>query len=103
MIDRRLLTHFDWPLLILVLIISFIGVFNLYSATFGEVESHLYAKQILWIGIGLALAIFITVFDYRFYRDFAYIFYGISLILLMGVTALVIICKMIMRMLKNTI
>ena len=85
MIDRRLLTHFDWPLLILVLIISFIGVFNLYSATFGEVESHLYAKQILWIGIGLALAIFITVFDYRFYRDFAYIFYGISLILLMGV------------------
>ncbi len=85
MIDRRLLTHFDWPLLILVLIISFIGVFNLYSATFGEVESHLYAKQILWIGIGLALAIFITVFDYRFYRDFAYIFYGISVILLMGV------------------
>ncbi len=85
MIDRRLLTHFDWPLLILVLIISFVGVFNLYSATFGEVESHLYAKQILWIGIGLALAIFITVFDYRFYRDFAYIFYGISLILLMGV------------------
>jgi rod shape determining protein RodA len=85
MIDRRLLTHFDWPLLILVLIISFIGVFNLYSATFGEAESHLYAKQILWIGIGLALAIFITVFDYRFYRDFAYIFYGISLILLMGV------------------
>jgi len=85
MIDRRLLTHFDWPLLILVLIISFTGVFNLYSATFGEVESHLYAKQVLWIGIGLALALLITVFDYRFYRDFAYIFYGISLILLMGV------------------
>lgn len=71
MIDRRLLAHFDWPLLILVLIISFIGVFNLYSATFGEMESHLYAKQILWLGIGLALALFITVFDYRLYRDFA--------------------------------
>ncbi len=85
MIDRRLLTHFDWPVLTLVLIISFIGVLNLYSATFGEVESHLYAKQILWIGIGLAFALFITVFDYRFYRDFAYIFYGISLVLLMAV------------------
>jgi len=85
MIDRRLLTHFDWPVLTLVLIISCIGVLNLYSATFGEVESHLYAKQILWIGIGLAFALFITVFDYRFYRDFAYIFYGISLLLLMAV------------------
>jgi len=85
MIDRRLLTHFDWPVLILILIISCIGVLNLYSATFGEVESHLYAKQILWIGIGLAFALFITVFDYRFYRDFAYIFYGISLVLLIAV------------------
>jgi len=85
MIDRRLLTHFDWPLLILVLTISFIGVFNLYSATFGEAESNLYAKQILWMGIGLAFALFITVFDYRFYRDLAYIFYGISLVLLMAI------------------
>jgi rod shape determining protein RodA len=85
MIDRRLLAHFDWPLLIFVLIISLIGVFNLYSATFGEVESHLYAKQMLWIGIGLALALFVTVFDYRIYRDFAYLFYGISLISLVAV------------------
>jgi rod shape determining protein RodA len=85
MIDRRLFAHFDWQLLALVLVISSIGVLNLYSATFGEAESHLYAKQILWIGIGLALALFITIFDYRVYQDFAYIFYGISLILLMGV------------------
>jgi len=87
MIDRRLLTHFDWPLLTLVLIISFIGVVNLYSATFGEADSSLYAKQILWIGIGLALALFITVFDYRFYRDLAYVFYAISLVLLTAVLA----------------
>jgi len=83
MIDRRLLTHFDWPLLTLVLIISSIGVLNLYSATFGSAESNLYARQILWIGIGLAFTLFITVFDYRFYRDLAYIFYGVSLVLLM--------------------
>ena len=85
MIDRRLLAHFDWPLLTLVLIISFIGVLNLYSATFGGEESYLYAKQLLWIGIGLAFALFITVFDYRLYRDFAYIFYGIALVLLMTI------------------
>ncbi|UCD70677.1 MAG: rod shape-determining protein RodA [Syntrophobacterales bacterium] len=100
MIDRRLLAHFDWPLLILVLIISFIGVFNLYSATFGEVESYLYAKQILWMGIGLALTLFITVFDYRLYRDFAYIFYGISLVLLMAVFIYSIIHPEVSRWIK---
>jgi rod shape determining protein RodA len=87
MIDRRLLAHFDWTLLTLVLIISFIGVINLYSATFGEAESSLYGKQILWIGIGLALALLITIFDYRFSRDLAYVFYGISLALLIAVFA----------------
>lgn len=85
MIDRRLLAHFDWQLLALVLVISFIGVLNLYSATFGEAESHLYGKQIVWIGIGLALALSITIFDFRLYQDFAYFFYGISLVLLTGV------------------
>lgn len=85
MIDRRLLTHFDWPLLTLVLIISFIGVVNLYSATFGEADSSLYTKQLLWIGIGLGLALFVTAFDYRFYRDLAYVFYAISLALLTAV------------------
>ncbi len=87
MIDRRLLAHFDWTLLTIVLIVSFIGVVNLYSATFGEAESSLHGKQILWIGIGLALALFITIFDYRFYRDLAYVFYGISLVLLVAVFA----------------
>jgi rod shape determining protein RodA len=100
MIDRRLLTHFDWPLLTLVLIISFIGVLNLYSATFGEVESNLYAKQILWIGIGLVFALFITVFDHRFYRDLAYIFYGISLVLLMAIFVYNIINPEVSRWIK---
>ncbi len=45
----------------------------------------MYAKQMLWIGIGLALALLVTVFDYRIYRDFAYLFYGISLISLAAV------------------
>jgi rod shape determining protein RodA len=85
MIDRRLLTHFDWTLLTLVLIISLIGVVNLYSATFGGADSSLHVKQILWIGIGLGLAFFITVLDYRFYRDLAYVFYAISLLLLLAV------------------
>jgi rod shape determining protein RodA len=100
MIDRRLFTHFDWPLLTLVLLISLIGVLNLYSATFGEAQSNLYAKQILWIGIGIVLALIITVFDYRLYNDFAHILYGISLVLLMAIFAYSTVNPEVSRWLK---
>ncbi len=33
MFDRRLLTHFDWVLLLVVVTVAGIGILNLYSAT----------------------------------------------------------------------
>jgi len=86
--DRRLILNFDWPLFILVLLLSGIGVLNIYSAGYSIKDFHqvpLYVKQIQWILIGvtgMAVAFFI---DYRFLCRHAYFFYGISVILLLVV------------------
>lgn len=84
-LDRRLILNFDWTLFILVLIISGIGLLNIYSAGFSLTDlrqTPLYIKQIQWILVGfagMALAFFI---DYRFLNRHAYIIYGISIVLL---------------------
>ena len=87
MIDRRLFIHFDWTLLGIVLLIASIGILNLYGTTVhGEVSgTPPYLKQILWLLIGLVLMITIAFIEYRFYSDFAYILYTISLVLLLAV------------------
>jgi rod shape determining protein RodA len=89
-IDRRLILNFDWTLLILVLLLSGIGLINIYSTGFSLTDfqrTPLYVKQIQWIllGIvGMAIAFFV---DYRFLGRHAYTIYGISLILLLVVFA----------------
>lgn len=87
MIDRRLLTHFDWVLLGMVLLISAIGIINLYSATSnGEtIGPPLYLKQILWLAIGLSAMLIIAFVEYRYYTDFAYIAHSVAIFLLIVV------------------
>ena len=55
MFDRRLLTHFDWILLGLVLAVAGIGILNLCSVTADwSGSTPVYLKQLTWLGIGLA-------------------------------------------------
>jgi len=87
MIDRRLFIHFDWTLLGLVLILASIGILNLYSITsHWEVSgTPVYLKQTFWLLIGLFLMVTIAFIEYRFYSDFAYIIYTVSVFLLLVV------------------
>jgi rod shape determining protein RodA len=83
--DRRLFFNFDWTLLILILVISFIGILNIYSAGSSlEIFRHetLYIKQAQWIIIGLIIIGIIICIDYRFICRFAYVIYAISILLL---------------------
>lgn len=84
MIDRRLFTHFEWRILGVVLLLSSIGLLNLYSFTYnGEgVGSPLFLKQIVWLGIGLVVMFVVAFIDYRYYADFAYPIFFIFLLLL---------------------
>ena len=89
MIDRRLFIHFDWTLLGLVLMITSIGILNLYSITAHWTVSGtpVYLKQTFWLLIGLVLMITIAFIEYRFYSDFAYIVYTVALFFLVVVLA----------------
>ncbi len=84
-IDRRMIAHFDWPLLGLTLAFVGIGIATIYSANFNIVEGHagtLPLRQATWLGLGL-IAMFVAIsFDYHYIDRFAYPFYGVMLILL---------------------
>jgi len=85
MFDRRLLTHFDWVLLLLVCLIAAIGILNLYSATssWEAGVTPVYVKQFYWLGIGLGIALALCIFDYRHLEYFAVPLYAGNIILLL--------------------
>ena len=87
MFDRRLVSSFDWVLLLTVLLIAGIGIANLYSATYSwhSGGTPLYLKQLLWLSGGVLLAQLICLFDYRHLEYFAIHIYGLSLGLLVYV------------------
>lgn len=86
--DRRLLFNFDWTLLALILVISSIGILNIYSA--GNSldnfrQETLYIKQAQWIIIGLIFMGIVICIDYRFICQYAYVIYTVSILLLVVV------------------
>jgi rod shape determining protein RodA len=78
MIDRRLFIHFDWTMLGVVLILSLIGILNLYSTSVNEeiAGTPVYLKQVIWLLIGLTLMGGIAFVEYRRFADFAFIIYS---------------------------
>jgi rod shape determining protein RodA len=87
MFDRRLLTHFDWMLLLLICLIAAIGMVNLFSATstWDPSGTPVYVKQAYWLGIGLLIAFMVCSVDYRHLEYLGFIFYGINVALLLVV------------------
>jgi len=68
MVDRRIISSFDaWFVIVLLLILS-IGVLSIYSVTYAvSSKSHLpiYAKQVVWIGLGLVVLFVVAAIDYH--------------------------------------
>jgi len=86
MFDRRLVTHFDWTLLGLVLTVAALGILNLCSVTADwSGSTPVYLKQSIWLGIGLTIAFLVCLFDYRHLEYWAFAAYGVTLVLLLAV------------------
>jgi rod shape determining protein RodA len=88
MFDRRLIYHFDWVLLLTVLLLAGVGIVNLYSATtnWPHGATPIYLKQAIWLGSGLIVAILVCLFDYRHLQYLAVHVYivGIGLLVIVA-------------------
>ncbi|MCI4626162.1 MAG: rod shape-determining protein RodA [Candidatus Magnetoovum sp. WYHC-5] len=85
-INRKYIKHFDWYIFLILLSISLIGVFTIYSATrpiITNVQQNYYTKQLLWICIGMVGLIAVVIYDYAWLRKSAYVFYIFGIILLL--------------------
>lgn len=75
------------PLLILIIILSVMGFFALYSAANGSFEPWA-AKQIMRFLLAFPVMILIAVIDIRIWLRYAYFLYGIGLLLLLLVSVM---------------
>jgi len=66
------LRKLDWPLIIIVLLLSGVGLLTIYGI--GSGESLMYFKrQILFLLLGFALMIGLSFFDYRVFKNYSFV------------------------------
>jgi rod shape determining protein RodA len=89
-IDRRLISHFDWPLLICTLLVIGCGLATVLSASHSpdRMLSQSFIRQAMWAGIGLIGMLAALSFDYHWLDRYGYLFYGATLLLLLAVAVL---------------
>ncbi len=88
MIDRRLVQYFDWGMLTLTVMVGALGLVALYSAVHAGTDTtqvDLFTKQLIWYGAGAVVMVVAFLFDYKSYEKWAYLFYGLCIILLAAV------------------
>ena len=76
MIDRRLVQEIDWVLLALVILQALIGVFFIYSSSHFLAGGY-HVRQLIWLGISLAVLVFVVAIDYKFFVSLSVYFYGL--------------------------
>ncbi len=79
----HILDKIDYVILLCVIMLSFFGIIFIYSSGInsdGLLVSNEYYKQIIWFCIGLALMLFIAVFDYRKLKRYSMHLYCIILV-----------------------
>ena len=92
MTDRNsIIGKVDWPLLLMFFVLVIIGWMSIYSAGLGEGNHPIYdmsqfsGKQMMWIGISLAIGFVILLLDAKIFDAFAFWIYTIVVLLLVVV------------------
>ena len=82
--------RFDWLAIILYLAIAIFGWVNIYAVCYDEAHAQVldlgrqHGKQLLWMGIGFLLAIFVLLIEPRIFSQTSFLIYGIVLLLLVA-------------------
>jgi len=80
-----LLKTIYWPLFLIPMILTLIGIAFIYSATAIDPEADFSIRQLMWLALGLTLMAGAFMKGYKFFIDTSYIFYIASLLLLVAV------------------
>lgn len=81
----------DWTLILLYLALVLIGWVNIYAAVYNDAHSSIldlsqsYGKQMIWIVTSLFIGLVILLTDARFFSTFAFLIYGVTILLLIAV------------------
>lgn len=81
---KRELKNVEWSILICALILSVIGLVALFSAT-QSTEHDEFNKQCIWLAVSLVIMIGVMIIDYQTLVKISPVFYGLFIILLIGV------------------
>ncbi|MCK5080730.1 MAG: rod shape-determining protein RodA [Candidatus Moranbacteria bacterium] len=83
---KRLLS-LDWKSVGAVSFLLISGLITIYSFSLGieQNETNLFHKQLIFLGIGLALFLFFSLYDYRTWRSYSNFLYFTSILLLFAV------------------
>ncbi|MGO8875154.1 MAG: rod shape-determining protein RodA [Acidimicrobiales bacterium] len=80
-----LLRHVDLALIGSAVALGLIGVVMVYSATKAEYGHYYFTRQLVWVALGIVIMVVVMLIDYRKYRQFGYIIYGLVVASLLGV------------------
>ncbi len=86
--NKSILQHIDWVMVTLYFVLITMGWMCIYASVYNEEHNKLidfnlnHGKQLIWIGAGLLIALLLLIMDGKFYSAFAYIIYGVTLVLL---------------------
>jgi rod shape determining protein RodA len=81
---QRRFDNLPWDMVGIVVSIAVFGLAAVYSATYtSRGPSPLFTKQLIWVSIGMIVMFLALIPDYHTVGRYAYILYGISLLLLL--------------------
>lgn len=82
----------DWVMVLIYAVLVFLGWLNIYASVYDEslglsiFNMQLNSgKQLMWIGITSVVIVLILLIDLQFFTTFAYLFFGITMLMLIGV------------------
>ncbi|MFP5519051.1 MAG: rod shape-determining protein RodA [Bdellovibrionia bacterium] len=87
--ERNLFKKIDWNFIIIILVLNFIGLINLYSATHGPNSTdvaNLFLQQIVWLAAGWTIFFICTFVDYMILTKIALVIYIMNFFAILYVT-----------------
>ncbi|MCE3278460.1 MAG: rodA [Bacteroidetes bacterium] len=83
--------NIDWITVLIYVVLVLMGWANIYAAVYNEEHyiitdiSQKYGKQMIWIGTAFLIALIVLIIDESFYTAFAYVIYGVFMVLIIAV------------------